>query len=1038
MNDTLLQTSLDLSAEENKTASKEKSKAPNRGAKPVNPRYFENDDRGVQLEMPDSPVDGYRLAHLKPDELRLSGPLVQMSTPSFRAAPVPKDKLRDTLLEIESRSNGTTYQAHDIILLRREYEDLPDCIPRSIVRNRDNSQSNQWFGRIWDRLQESAEVRMEFDTLYEQASRFLEGKPVFSYKDETRGKRRQFICSISVVSEGHKITRTAHSQSNKRQKAINNAMLRMNAFFTELLANKTTTSEPEMEVISPEQASNHPNSHPELQPVGKVVAILEHSPHNVHIGYIKPFRKNNKVEENDRWVRFVPLDARVSKAFFPRKDCFKEFLEKPGANHRNRYLRVRYLPWEVTQQLPGCELVEEVGMGGDLEVETEAILSMSKVRQRENFPEAVEDYVKNRWGDFKITDDLINARKDCRDLRIFSIDPPTARDLDDALSLEPLPNGNFRIGVHIADVTHFVEEGSPVDVEARKRCTSVYLVQKVIPMLPRLLCENLCSLNPDVERLAFSTFFEMTEEGILVENQKVWYGRTVIKSCAKLDYGVALGAIRGTVNSLDDIDADHYCISDGVKFDDIISDIRQFWKIAEARRKWRFDTGSLTLDKVKMTFRLSQNYAPVKWLPYKCAESNWLIEEYMLLANMVVAKKLLDDLPDLAFLRRHPPPNLRTARRMIAICKARNINLDFTNAGTLQDSLDALHPKMRRLVEQLLTKPMNSAEYLCAGLCDEPSMWRHFALNFEHYTHFTSPIRRYADIMVHRQLSHILPSEKFSFTEDQNTVRKVAESCNEMKMNSKAAQDKSSILFLCLFVNKNPVKATATIVDLGNKSFTICIDSMGIDNRVTCSAVPKCKQCSIVGKMPDAQLKILWNDGNEETFGVFDDIQVQLTANKKSTPMTLLTLPLPPSSRSEMMQEDNFKKTRREYEELLAKDPNDVSTLLNYAILLENNFKEHIEARKRMEQALTVDPQNETIHKHYASLLKKHFDIEELELLVNKYEKSNNSDLKKLYLDIMKLKEEDASPEFQPISPPQSPLNSPQLDPNSSLIYDYD
>jgi len=726
-------------------------------------------------------------------------------------------------------------------------------------------------------------------------------------------------------------------------------------------------------------------------------------------------------------------------AFFPRKDCFKEFLKNPTGDHKDRYLRVKYNPWDVTQQLPGCELIEEVGFAGDLEVETEAILSMSRVRQRENFPPEVEDYVQKRWGDFKITEEDYKKRKDCRNLRIFSIDPPTARDLDDALSLEHLPGGNYRIGVHIADVSHFVEEGDPVDLEARKRCTSVYLVQKVIPMLPRILCENLCSLNPGVERLAYSTFFEMTGDGILVKGGEFWFGRTIIKSCAKLDYGTALGALRGTVTCLDDVDRDRYTPSDGVRFEDIVEDIKVFWKIAKSRRAWRFDTGSLTLDKVKLTFRLGQDYAPVKWSPYKCAESNWLIEEYMLLANMIVAGHLLTEIPDKAFLRYHPPPNVRSARRMLAICRARNINIDMTSAGTLQSSLDKLPPKLRRLVETLLTKPMNCAEYTCAGLAESPQALRHYALNFDHYTHFTSPIRRYADIMVHRQLSHTLKEEPFTFTQTQAVIHKIAAACNEMKMNSKSAQDRSSILFLCLYVDKNPIVTTATLVDLGTKTFTLCIDSMGIDTRVSCQDLQKCKSCSIVGKMPDAKLKITWSDDQEEEFGIFDDIQVTLTAKMK-TPMELLALPRPPGERSRIVHEDNFRETRIMYEKKLEENPEDASTHLNFALLLQNNFKNYVLARQHLEAALELTPLDEATHRHYARLMHSHFDSEELGALVEKYQSTPN--LKQIYVDVQKVKD---SPPFEPISPPRSPHDDlentdlAELAPlESCTVYDYD
>lgn len=710
----------------------------------------------------------------------------------------------------------------------------------------------------------------------------------------------------------------------------------------------------------------HPNDHPDLQPVGKVVGILEHSGHDTHIGYLKPFRRSNELQKSDKWVRFVPLDSRVPQAFFPKRECFKEFLDNPSGNHKDRYLKVKYLPWKDTQRNPGCEFLEEAGRGGNIDVETEVILSVCKVSHRADFPDEVENYVREKYGDWQIPAEEYEKRMDCRDMRIFSIDPPTARDLDDALSVEKLPNGNYKVGVHIADVTYFVKPGDPIDDEARKRCTSVYLVHKVIPMLPRLLCEKLCSLNPGVDRLAYSVFMELQPNGLLNPDADLWFGRTIIKSCAKLDYGIALKALRGEIVDPAEIDKKYCPAADCTHtFEDMMGDINMLWALAKAKRAWRFDTGSLTLDRVKLTFRLNEDLAPASLHPYTCAESNWLIEEFMLLANTSVAGHLLEKLPQHAFLRCHPPPNLRCARRMLAICKAQGIMISMETAGKLQQSLERLPRKLRRLVETLLTKPMMSAEYICTGLVDMPEGTRHYALNFPYYTHYTSPIRRYADVMVHRQLTYCLQflndlepeKEKipcpYEMTEQQkkeirdilgrtihydkekakeiaeklkleqektdellhwwfkqpenilesvSQYAKVAADCNEMKYNSKCAQDKSGILFLCFYVDKNPIKTIGTVVDIGTKSFTVCIEGMGIEHRVITQHVKKAKECSISGQMPKSVINIIWNDDTESNFRIFDDIHLKLTTNKNKTPMELVATPIPPSDMKEPPQ----------------------------------------------------------------------------------------------------------------------------------------
>jgi len=269
---------------------------------------------------------------------------------------------------------------------------------------------------------------------------------------------------------------------------------------------------------------------------------------------------------------------------------------------------------------------------------------------------------------------------------------------------------------------------------------------------------------------------------------------------------------------------------------------------------------------------------------------------------------------------------------------------------------------------------MMSAEYICAGMQDSVEEVRHYALNFPCYTHFTSPIRRYADIMVHRQLTYTIKhldeiknKEKFSkpefyknikeheldevrrhidrkveydekiakeiakelkwdqkkvdelfhwwvkqpehILESQAMLHRVAETCNEMKANAKAAQDKSGILFLCFYVLQNPIETIGTVVDIGNKSFTVCIESMGIETRVITQHVKKAKECSISGQMPKSIITIIWNDDSESTFKIFDDMHLKLTANKNKTPMELVATPLqPPKIGSNLTENKEDKK----------------------------------------------------------------------------------------------------------------------------------
>ena len=286
--------------------------------------------------------------------------------------------------------------------------------------------------------------------------------------------------------------------------------------------------------------------------------------------------------------------------------------------------------------------------------------------------------------------------------------------------------------VHIADVSYFLVENTPLDLEAQNRATSIYLVQKVIPMLPSLLCEQLCSLNPNVDRLAFSCIFKIYGDGTLYE-EPPYFGRTVIRSCAKLDYPTAQRMIEGIIPSIPSVGAnpDYF-------FKDISEDVweerrrpigQTAWEcsrdvclmnsIASSRRKIRLNYGALVLNKPKLTFQLDENGNPGHVTTYTIRDSNKLVEEYMLLANYLVAQEMLTYCGKSAFLRNHPPPMKENFEDLKLLASKFGLHIDITSAQSLQQSLKEISshrdPFVSKAITALLLHPMNLANYFVVG-----------------------------------------------------------------------------------------------------------------------------------------------------------------------------------------------------------------------------------------------------------------------------------------------------------------------------------
>ena len=401
--------------------------------------------------------------------------------------------------------------------------------------------------------------------------------------------------------------------------------------------------------------------------------------------------------------------------------------------------------WDRDSRYPVGHYIRSLGELETKEAETEALLLEYDVQYRP-FPKAVLDCLPAEAHDWKVAKDMSDpgwkGRKDLRELLVCSIDPPGCQDIDDALHARPLPNGNFEVGVHIADVSHFVKPSTAMDAEAALRGTTVYLVDKRIDMLPMLLGTDLCSLKPAVERYAFSTIWEITPEAEVVSAS---FTKSVILSREGFSYEQAQ-------NRIDDKSAK----------DELTQGMRTLLMLSQKLRQQRMDAGALNLSSPEVRIEADEestdSLADVKTKAHLATNS--LVEEFMLLANITVARKIQTVFPQTALLRRHAaPPASNFADLSSQLKRMRGFELDTSSSRALADSLDNCvdpkHPFFNTLIRVMATRCMTPAEYFCSGVHAEPE-YRHYGLASEIYTHFTSPIRRYGDLLAHRQLAYAI------------------------------------------------------------------------------------------------------------------------------------------------------------------------------------------------------------------------------------------------------------------------------------------
>ena len=418
--------------------------------------------------------------------------------------------------------------------------------------------------------------------------------------------------------------------------------------------------------------------------------------------------------------------------------------------------------WPAKTRSPLGEVTHVLGKLGDNNVEMMAILAEN------DFPLKFPDKVEKEANDIpkEIPESEIRKRRDFRSVTTFTIDPADAKDFDDALSFEVLDNGLYRIGIHIADVTHYVRPGTALDAEAYDRATSVYLVDRTIPMLPEALSNNLCSLRPHEDKLCYSAVFDLDDNAKV---HKEWFGHTVINSDRRFDYEQAQQIIETGEGDLSEV-------------------LLKLNALAQIMRKKRFDNNAINFETEEVKFKLDEQGHPIGVYLKEQKEANWLIEEFMLLANRRVAekigkKKAAGKAPNVFVYRIHDKPLDEKVNTFKTFVKKLGFELKTSSTKSLSSSLNAMLADQKGKADYDMLSKLSIR--MMARACYSTDNIGHYGLAFPYYTHFTSPIRRYPDMMVHRLLDRYL-ANKESVNQDQ--YEEYCKHCSQMEQQATQAE----------------------------------------------------------------------------------------------------------------------------------------------------------------------------------------------------------------------------------------------------------
>ncbi len=485
------------------------------------------------------------------------------------------------------------------------------------------------------------------------------------------------------------------------------------------------------------------------RPEGEVVEILERKK-ETFVGIIQCSKQ---------YAFLVPTGKQLPY------DIFIPLNELNGAKDGEKAI-VKITEWPENQKNPTGKVLQVLGTPGDNDTEMNAI--MAEFELPVQFPATVEKAAKKIKD--AIPEEEIKNRKDFRDITTFTIDPKDAKDFDDALSFRKLKNGNHEVGIHIADVSFYVTPDSTLDKEAYNRATSVYLVDRTIPMLPEHLSNGLCSLRPNEEKLCFSAVFELNENAEVI---KQWFGRTVIKSDRRFTYEEAQAMIEG---------------EDG----DFKTEILTLNDLAQKLRAARFQNGAIAFDRIEVRFDIDEKGKPTGVYFKRSKEANKLIEEFMLLANKKVAERIgktKEGQKAKTFVYRiHEQPNTEKLEDFGRFIAKFGYKIRTTSPRQLSSSMNKLMEDVQNrpeqnMIETLAIRTMAKAVYSTVNV-------GHYGLAFDYYSHFTSPIRRYPDVMTHRLLQRYLDGGRSANAEKYEEMCKHCSDMEQVASNAERASIK--------------------------------------------------------------------------------------------------------------------------------------------------------------------------------------------------------------------------------------------------------
>ncbi|KAK5114830.1 hypothetical protein LTR62_001987 [Meristemomyces frigidus] len=567
------------------------------------------------------------------------------------------------------------------------------------------------------------------------------------------------------------------------------------------------------------------------QPTAKVVGIVKRN-WRQYVGHIDKdsVRSRGSDSRAQQMVFLIPMDKRVPKI---------RVRTRQAAELVGKRVLVSIDSWDRESRYPVGHFIRSLGELETKGAETEALLLEWDVQYRP-FPKTVLDCLPSEGHDWKVPANMNDpgwkGRRDLRELLVCSIDPPGCVDIDDALHATKLPNGNFEIGVHIADVSHFVKPSNAMDKEASLRGTTVYLVDKRIDMLPMLLGTDLCSLKPYVERFAFSVIWEVDSNADIVNST---FTKSVIRSREAFSYEAA-----------------QLRIDDKSQQDELTQGMRCLMMLSKKLRAKRMAAGALNLASPEVRVQTdSETSDPVDVQTKKLLDTNQLVEEFMLLANISVAGKNYEAFPQTALLRRHAAPpksNFEELSNQLKVKKGLELRTESSKA--LADSLDTCvepsEPFFNTLVRILATRCMMSAEYFCSGTQAE-SEFRHYGLASEIYTHFTSPIRRYADLEAHRQLAAAIEYEPLDTSlQSKSKLEAVCKNINVRHRNAQMAGRASVEYYVGQALKGRVLEEDGFIMRIFSNGFVVFVPRFGIEGLI--------------------RLRDMGKDGEKEPEGVFD------------------------------------------------------------------------------------------------------------------------------------------------------------------------